>query len=49
MNKSIRFVVLIGALGLSFAFPAHAISDKYRDLAARLVTDAEQKLLHRLL
>ena len=45
MFNSFRF----GFLGLVFAAflasPAQAISDKYRDLSARLVTDAEQELL----
>ena len=45
MFNSFRF----GLLGLAFAVllasPAKAISDKYRDLSARLVTDAEQELL----
>ena len=39
----------LGFLGLVFAAflvsPAQAISDKYRDLSARLVIDAEQELL----
>jgi Tfp pilus assembly protein PilF len=49
MFNSFRFgfLSLVFALALAalLAPPAHAISDKYRDLAARLVTDAEQELL----
>ena len=45
MLNSFRF----GFLGLVYAAllsnPAQAISDKYRDLSARLVTEAEQELL----
>ena len=42
-NFSFRFLSF--ALAGLLASPALAISDKYRDLSARLVTDAEQELL----
>ena len=45
MFNSIRFGFLSLAFAVLMANPALAISDKYRDLAARLVTDAEQELL----
>lgn len=45
MFNSFRFGFLSFALVGLLASPALAISDKYRDLSARLVTDAEQELL----
>ena len=48
MINSIRFgltlTMLMAALTAFSARPALAISDKYRDLSARLVSDAEQQL-----
>ena len=45
MFNSIRFGLTVAALTAFLAGPAQAISDTYRDLSARLVTDAEQQLL----
>lgn len=45
MIKSFRLYAYTLLVGSLFALPAYAVSDKYRDLSARLVTDAEQKLL----
>lgn len=45
MINSLRFCILALLVGSFAAAPALAVSDKYRDLSARLVTDAEQKLL----
>lgn len=45
MFNSFRLGLLALAVATVFALPAQAISDKYRDLSARLVTDAEQELL----
>ena len=45
MFNSIRFAFLALVITVFSASAAHAISDKYRDLSARLVTDAEQELL----
>ena len=45
MIKSFRLYAYTFLVGSLFALPAYAVSDKYRDLSARLVTDAEQKLL----
>ena len=49
MFNSFRFGFFAFAFACAFAAlsasPALAISDKYRDLSARLVTDAEQELL----
>ena len=45
MFNSIRFGLTVAALTAFLAGPVQAISDTYRDLSARLVTDAEQQLL----
>ncbi len=45
MLNSFRFGFLSLAFAVFMANPALAISDKYRDLSASLVTDAEQELL----
>lgn len=45
MFNSIRFAFLALLITVFSANAALAISDKYRDLSARLVTDAEQELL----
>ena len=45
MFNSFRFGFMSLAFAGLLASPALAISDKYRDLSARLVTDAEQELL----
>lgn len=45
MTESFRISVLAFVSAVVLALPAYAVSDKYRDLSARLVTDAEQKLL----
>ena len=45
MLNSFRFSFLSLAFAALMANPALAISDKYRDLSGRLVTDAEQELL----
>ena len=45
MTLSFRIPVLAFLSLLVLAAPAQAVSDKYRNLSARLVTDAEQKLL----
>ena len=45
MLNSFRFGFMSLAFVALMANPALAISDKYRDLSARLVTDAEQELL----
>ena len=45
MLNSIRLSLTVATLTAFLAGPAQAISDTYRDLSARLVTDAEQQLL----
>ena len=45
MFNSFRLVLLAMVIASFLVSPALAISDKYRDLSARLVTDAEQELL----
>ncbi len=45
MIKSFHTCVIMLLVAFVMSGPAYAVSDKYRDLSARLTVDAEQKLL----